>query len=49
MKRISLIKIAEEELCQDFKSKCHVTPKGDYQLSQRYSELYLNTLSKPLR
>ena len=25
-----------------------VTPKGDHQLSQRYSELYLNTLSKPL-
>ena len=23
-------------------------PKGDHQLSQRYSELYLNTLSKPL-
>ena len=26
-----------------------VTPKGDHWLSQRYSELYLNTLSKPLR
>ena len=26
-----------------------VTPKGDHQLSQRYSELYLNTPSKPLR
>ena len=27
----------------------NVTPKGDHRLSQRYSELYLNTLSKPLR
>ena len=27
----------------------HVTPKGDHWLSQRYSELYLNTPSKPLR
>ena len=26
-----------------------VTPKGDHLLSQRYSELYLNTPSKPLR
>ena len=26
-----------------------VTPKGDHRLSQRYSELYLNTLFKPLR
>ena len=26
-----------------------VTPKGDHWLSQRYSELHLNTLSKPLR
>ena len=54
MKRIPLIQTAEGELCQDFKSKCHtfikaVTPKGDHRLSQRYSELYLNTPSKPLR
>ena len=26
----------------------YVTPKGDHWLSQHYSELYLNTLSKPL-
>ena len=25
-----------------------ITPKGDHLLSQRYSELHLNTLSKPL-
>ena len=27
----------------------NVRPKGDHLLSQRYSELYLNTPSKPLR
>ena len=27
----------------------YVTPKGDHWLSQRYSELHLNTLSKSLR
>ena len=31
------------------KIKKTVTPKGDHRLSQRYSELYLNTPSKPLR
>ena len=31
------------------KITAHVTLKGDHWLSQRYSELHLNTLSKPLR
>ena len=30
MKRISLIKTAERELCQDFKSKCHTFIKVMY-------------------
>ena len=32
----------------EFRSMGSVTPKGDHWLSQRYSELYLNTPSKPL-
>ena len=30
MKRISPIQTAEEELCQDFKSKCHTFIKAMY-------------------
>ena len=30
MKRISLIQTAEEDLCQDFKSKCHTFIKAMY-------------------
>ena len=42
--RINMLLFIISELMMFF-----VTPKGDHRLSQRYSELYLNTLFKPLR
>ena len=38
MKRISLIKTAEEDLCQDFKSKCYTFIKAMYLKSLEISQ-----------
>ena len=44
MKRISLIKTAEEDLCQDFKSKCYTFVKAMYLKSSEISQ-DINTLN----
>ena len=38
MKRISFIKTAEEDLCQDFKSKCYMFIKAMYSKSSEISQ-----------
>ena len=44
MKRISFIKITEEDLCQDFKSKCHTFIKVIYSKLLEISQ-DINTLN----